>query len=1649
MTLNIKHNDKIFLALIAFLVIAFIGAAHSSNVPVQDSDGYYLIGTAAQLRWFRDQVNGGAPDLKAKLTADIDLDGSSANQWTPIGNNNSPFRGEFNGNGHKITGLYINNSSNNQGLFGYIELLSSGTVIIKNLTVSGEIKAGEYIGGICGFARSDVLVAIIRSNIIISISNCVYEGTVRGGRYIGGICGHVENKYGDDANRIATITNCVNKGTVSGTNYVGGICGEACNDGKAYKPYLNIVTISNCVNEGTVSGSDNIGGICGYADNSNESLGSNITISNCVNTGAVSESVESITYGYASEVGGICGRAENGGGATTMLISNCINSGTLIGGDTGGICGTALNGGSDTTILISNCTNNGKLTGSDCRGGICGYAGGSSGIKLTDCGYLGWTAENSIGYSSGSITDNSIVYQGSQLPSAAVMLRRSKTVSAGMEIQPVMDIYPINAYNEDDVRYEVIESSDESVIATHNKKAYAVGAGNATLTVKVTGLLGDSEITSEMEINVTGYIEQYVEGITLNKTECNLHVEDYEQFTATVNPTNAKVGFLKWSSSNPSVATVDSTGRVTAVAEGTAVITAKAIDGSNQSANCMVTVTAAVAARDGDGYYLIGTAAQLKWFRDQVNGGATNLKAKLTADINLAGSSANQWTPIGSSSKKYSGTFDGNGHKITGVYINNSSDYQGLFGYILDAVIKNLTVSGEIKTKNYIGGICADARGATITNCVNKGTVSGGYCVGGICGRADDVTITNCVNEGTVSGSGDPVGGICGYAYGTITNCVNKGTVHGKSGVGGICGEALGTITNCANKGGVCGDNYGGGICGLSEVGNRSTAITNCVNEGTVSGSDPYSKVGGICGGAVTVSASRLLITNCINSGTLIGSYKGGILGYICNNGSYENVKLTVCGYLNGTANRSVGLSNANSITDNSIEYEANQLPSAAVMLSCPMTVPVGMEIQAVIYPVNAYDKNSVRYEVIESSDESIIAMCNKKAYAVDEGKATLTVKVTGLLGGTELTLEKEINVTGHIDVEHYVEEIALNKTGCNLHAGENEQLTATVNPTNATINYLNWTSNNPSVATVDSTGRITAVAEGTAVITAKAIDGSNQSANCTVIVKKAISIVFAQDMPESFAVVEGNTDLSKYVVFSGDASDTGKVVWSSSDTSVASVNEKGIVTWKKTGSVTITATSQEYPSKSVSKTLTVTSERRVSGITIVPETGDNTLLVKAAKQLIANVQPSNAANKDIKWTSSDENIATVDANGLVTAKEITGKSANVTITAEALDGSGVKGTIELTVKRPPVTSMSFGRKSYQVTAGNTKDMYKELVFQPDTALKPAANEITWTSGNVSVDANGLVTMPMTALEIPGFEITGFVMATYRNENGETLKAPTEVSTKAQNISLNLNTKLAGRTSGGKTGSNIENIEVCVYNTANRLLCSGQGTTDENGRLTLEMDGGSVSSGQNVKLWIKGERYLATIQNVMVQLNGNDWNVTMAETIKGGDANGDNSVNLTDFGILGKSFLKKAGVTGYDARADFNADNSVNLTDFGILGTSFLKKGDAKPKAAVTMLMKAVNRNGTTDNALKVLNTETAEIADKALEENANEPEEKQEEAIIEAVEQETGVTLKAEAQTASNETGGNSSSSSGGCNAGFGILALLFAAPLFCRKKK
>ena len=208
--------------------------------------------------------------------------------------------------------------------------------------------------------------------------------------------------------------------------------------------------------------------------------------------------------------------------------------------------------------------------------------------------------------------------------------------------------------------------------------------------------------------------------------------------------------------------------------------------------------------------YQIGTAEQLKRFRDIVNGsnGQTQNRgacAVLTAAIDL---NNEPWTPIGNFTEGnqiyYEGTFDGGGYTISGMNVTGNFRYASLFGAVKGGTIKNLTVAGKVSPSNsqcIVGGIVGYASNAVIKNCSNHCSVTGRTTsiIGGIAGFNSSGAIIDCYNVGTISGINyaEAIGGIVGSNSGTISNCYNVGTVSNDTSVGEIAGHNNGTVENC------------------------------------------------------------------------------------------------------------------------------------------------------------------------------------------------------------------------------------------------------------------------------------------------------------------------------------------------------------------------------------------------------------------------------------------------------------------------------------------------------------------------------------------------------------------------------------------------------------------------------------------------------------------------------------------------------------------------------------------------------------------------------------------------------------------------------------------------------------------------------------
>ena len=268
--------------------------------------------------------------------------------------------------------------------------------------------------------------------------------------------------------------------------------------------------------------------------------------------------------------------------------------------------------------------------------------------------------------------------------------------------------------------------------------------------------------------------------------------------------------------------------------------------------------------------YIIKTAAQLAYLSLSVENGEdySDKCFKLANDIVLNDTSKKywqisprKWTPI----ETFYGNFDGNGHKIIGLY--GCSFYGGLFGSIRNSdYIKNINLSDALLyVHRYSGGIvgmCYDTK--IIENCTFSGMFYSTYdYTGGIAGYNTGGLITNCTNYGTIICSSGETGGVIGRAQCKITNCRNEGNIFASSsgkGVGGVCGIINKECSNCSNAGNIKGAGYCiGSISGNISGGN----MHDCCNTGVVSVNDTT-------GNFVGNLSQNGIISNCKNKNTSV-----------------------------------------------------------------------------------------------------------------------------------------------------------------------------------------------------------------------------------------------------------------------------------------------------------------------------------------------------------------------------------------------------------------------------------------------------------------------------------------------------------------------------------------------------------------------------------------------------------------------------------------------------------------------------------------------------------------------------------------------------------------------------------------------------------
>nr|WP_297232307.1 hypothetical protein [uncultured Prevotella sp.] len=846
------HKQK-WLVTMLLLVMAILmpyEGAWAQTKPAKGNgsvDKPYEISTAAELAWFRDYVNNESQYASATLTEDIDLSefchaadavtNTEELSWVPIGNGRM-YCGTFDGNGKTIRNLYINSTIMLKGFFGYA---NSGS--IKNITFdNAKVKNTHYNGtGILTGAFEKCTIENIKT-----LANCSVEGTYN----TGGIAG----------TGTGNISNCENRAMVNGTNNVGGIVGNSSDN-----------TISSCANYGAVTGTESgVGGMVGFFISG--------TIQNCANYGDISGAdYVGNQIGYASicnlnnvlGIGNVTATTSQSGLLAGVIMDSSSTAAGILAYNSSAkltINGIEQTGDAVKAIGISSLSSTGRIkafSAEQLKNGLVAFIlqGNASesakwGQKLNTDDYPILGSTNKV-YSdspitmkcsgelegTGTFTNTKPAQEGTFTMQHGNSIIHHESVDVTCTVDGTIEYWECNLCNEtysDERLTQPVSDIIKETATGHNydENDKCTKCQKEIQFVK----LGNNNITIEKVFGKKSKISGY-----------NLY-----KFTA------PEDGMLEVTADSHGE---DTYGSLWESRTGDYLIK----KGSGNGWDFKITyevkkgTTYYIGAREDDGYAIVGevtlnvkllsyqpptgvtgngteaepfilkTADHLAWFRDYVNVGKTSACAKIADDVEEIDMSSVchkadaekqvaelSWTPIGS--KKYQGTFDGNGKTIRNLFISSTSNEIGFFGCAADCRIKNITfdnakvkgnencstgilagyagscVIENIKTtencsvegKEETGGIAGRANG-NISNCENHAIVNGSYYVGGIVGNCFDSgnSITSCANYGEITGTEDFVGGIIGYfGEGSLQNSANNGNISGKARVGNLIGYA-------------------------------------------------------------------------------------------------------------------------------------------------------------------------------------------------------------------------------------------------------------------------------------------------------------------------------------------------------------------------------------------------------------------------------------------------------------------------------------------------------------------------------------------------------------------------------------------------------------------------------------------------------------------------------------------------------------------------------------------------------------------------------------------------------------------------------------------------------------------------------------------
>lgn len=375
------------------------------------------------------------------------------------------------------------------------------------------------------------------------------------------------------------------------------------------------------------------------------------------------------------------------------------------------------------------------------------------------------------------------------------------------------------------------------------------------------------------------------------------------------------------------------------------------------------------------------------------------------------------------------------------------------------------------------------------------------------------------------------------------------------------------------------------------------------------------------------------------------------------------------------------------------------------------LTMKVGNEEQltATILPIESEDEGLKWY-----SDNKGIAEVDEDGYvtAKKSGKAkiyvqTLTSKKSAFC---QVTVIGQVKVTG----------VALDLKSLKLKVGEEDQLVATVKPSDATNQEVIWSSSNKGLVEVDEEGNLYAKKSGKAKITATTVDGK-KTAVCELLISEGVKVTGIALDKKSLSLKSGD-ELQLIATVKPSNASNSDVVWSTSNKGIVDVDDDGNITAISAGSAKITATTKDGNKTATCTVSVLQSKSKIASVTLNKKTA--TLEIGDSLTLVKTISPSTALNKEVSWSSEDPDIAEVDEDGNVMA--IAEGTTDITVTTDDGDKTAIcKVTVISPIvnptPKPTSTPTPAPTSTPTLTPTSTPTPSPSPIISPTTTV-PAAN---------------------------------------------------------------------------------------------------------------------------------------------------------------------------------------------------------------------------------------------------------------------------------------------------------------------------------------